>query len=73
MSGIGRQQVWMVFKEFLSPSSFSFHFCELLIQAKGGGMQEAKEGMEYLLCARNYICIILFNFYLINAQNKDDY
>ena len=36
-------------------------------------MQEAKEGMEYLLCARNYICIILFNFYLINAQNKDDY
>ena len=36
-------------------------------------MQEAKEGTEYFLCAGNYICIILLNFNLINAQNKDDY
>ena len=42
-------------------------------EAKEGGMQEAKEGMEYLLCARNYTNIILFNFNLISAQNKDDY
>lgn len=41
-------------------------------EAKEGGMQEAKEGMEYL-CARNYTYIILFNLNLINAQNKDDY